>query len=91
MKLLHVVASLDPAGGGPMEGVLQSSLAGMNGNETHFAAPRKPTAAAVASIHRACSARQASHSAAESPRHNAAAKPNVARLCASPAKSPSAV
>lgn len=27
MKLLHVLPSLDPAGGGPMEGVLQSSLA----------------------------------------------------------------
>ena len=27
MKLLHVLSSLDPAGGGPMEGVLQSSLA----------------------------------------------------------------
>lgn len=26
MKLLHVLSSLDPAGGGPMEGVLQSSL-----------------------------------------------------------------
>ncbi len=27
MKLLHLLPSLDPAGGGPMEGVLQSSLA----------------------------------------------------------------
>ena len=27
MKLLHVLPSLDPAGGGPMEGVLQSGLA----------------------------------------------------------------
>jgi glycosyltransferase involved in cell wall biosynthesis len=27
MKLLHVLPSLDPVGGGPMEGVLQSSLA----------------------------------------------------------------
>jgi glycosyltransferase involved in cell wall biosynthesis len=27
MKLLHLLSTLDPAGGGPMEGVLQSSLA----------------------------------------------------------------
>lgn len=49
MKLLHVVASLDPAGGGPMEGVLQSSLAGIRlGHSMEVATLDDPAAAFLA-------------------------------------------
>ena len=49
MKLLHLLSTLDPSGGGPMEGVLQSSLACVRmGHQVEIASFDAPTAAFLA-------------------------------------------